>query len=395
MPAASDMGSRGGRATGEQSRAPHSARRPATAERAVARGTASCQGRCRADGSPADLPPGRRLPSGGGERGQGDHREGDADDPRSQKRDEEDDHLPTVGRLALTSLTIERWPGKLEADRQPNGRVVEFTWLPRSRASGTPSALVVSARSPGPRHGERTRATPRRAATGRALGRVGRAFFALFAPRGWIWVNPAMSRGQEELERRAADLASRLPEGLAPLARLAYNYRWRWHPGGKEAFRSIDAERWELCGENPVRLLQEASGEALTRAAGDRALLQRVSALEDEVEADLRRPWVGPIDPERPIAFFCAEYGVHRSLPIYSGGLGGLAGDFLKEASDRAVPLVAVGLMYRQGLLPPAARGVRLAARVLARHRPRPAAGRTGPGRGRRAAADHGADLRQ
>ena len=72
-----------------------------------------------------------------------------------------------------------------------------------------------------------------------------------------------MSRGQEELERRAADLASRLPEGLAPLARVAYNYRWRWHPDGKEVFRSIDAERWELCGENPVRLLQEASAGAL------------------------------------------------------------------------------------------------------------------------------------
>ena len=66
-----------------------------------------------------------------------------------------------------------------------------------------------------------------------------------------------------------------------------------------------------------------------------------------------QRTWgarvVGPVAPERPIAFFCAEYGVHRSLPIYSGGLGGLAGDLLKEASDRALPLVAVGLMYRQG----------------------------------------------
>ncbi len=158
-----------------------------------------------------------------------------------------------------------------------------------------------------------------------------------------------MFRGEEELERRAADLATRLPDGLAPLARLAYNYRWRWHPGGKEAFRSIDAERWELCGENPVRLLQETSAEALARAVSDRALLERVSALEDAFEAELRRPAEGPIDPERPIAFFCAEYGVHRSLPIYSGGLGGLAGDFLKEVSDRGVPLVAIGLMYRQG----------------------------------------------
>jgi glycogen phosphorylase len=156
-------------------------------------------------------------------------------------------------------------------------------------------------------------------------------------------------RGDKELGRRAADLAGRLPEALAPLARIAYNYRWRWYPGGKEVFRSIDEERWELCGENPVRLLQEVSGEALARAAADGAWLARVASLEDALAVDLGRPSAGPVAPERPIAFFCAEFGVHRSLPIYSGGLGGLAGDLLKEASDRALPLVAVGLMYRQG----------------------------------------------
>ena len=156
-------------------------------------------------------------------------------------------------------------------------------------------------------------------------------------------------RGDEELGWRAADLAGRLPEALAPLARIAYNYRWCWYPGGKEAFRSIDPERWELCGENPVRMLQEVSGEALGRAAGDRALLAGIASLEDAFAVDLARASVGPVAPERPIAFFCAEYGVHRSLPIYSGGLGALAGDLLKEASDQALPLVAVGLMYRQG----------------------------------------------
>jgi glycogen phosphorylase len=156
-------------------------------------------------------------------------------------------------------------------------------------------------------------------------------------------------RGDAELGLKAADLAGRLPEALAPLARIAYNYRWRWYPGGKEVFRSIDPGRWDLCGENPVRLLQEVSGEALGRAAADRVLLDRVAALEDASAVDLGRASVGPIAPERPIAFFCAEYGVHRSLPIYSGGLGALAGDLVKEASDRALPLVAVGLMYRQG----------------------------------------------
>ena len=88
-------------------------------------------------------------------------------------------------------------------------------------------------------------------------------------------------RGDEELGRRAADLAGRLPEQLASLARVAYNYRWCWYAGGKDVFRSIDEGRWELCGGNPVRLLQEVSGEALARAAGDRALLARVASLED------------------------------------------------------------------------------------------------------------------
>ena len=158
-----------------------------------------------------------------------------------------------------------------------------------------------------------------------------------------------IARAEADLGRRAADLAVRLPDALAPLARIAYNYRWCWYPGGKEVFRSIDQDRWELCGENPVRLLQEVSSEKLARAASDRDLLARIASLEDGFAADLARPAQGPVTRDRPIAFFCAEYGVHQSLPIYSGGLGALAGDFLKEASDRALSLVAVGLLYRQG----------------------------------------------
>jgi starch phosphorylase len=155
--------------------------------------------------------------------------------------------------------------------------------------------------------------------------------------------------GDEELSRRAADLAARLPEALAPLARIAYNYRWAWYPRGKEVFRAIDPHRWQICGENPVRLLQEVSSEALARAAGDSDLIARATELEDAFATDLGRPSVGPISPEHPVAFLCAEYGVHHSLPVYSGGLGALAGDLVKEASDQALPLVAVGLLYRQG----------------------------------------------
>ncbi len=156
--------------------------------------------------------------------------------------------------------------------------------------------------------------------------------------------------GSKDIAQAAADLAERLPDELAPLAELAYNYRWSWLPGGPELFRSIDPGRFDVCHENPVRLLQEVSSRALRRAAADARVVQGAADLLAAVNADLERPFVsGPLDSAHPAAFLCAEYGVHASLPIYSGGLGALAGDFVKEASDHALPLVAVGLMYRQG----------------------------------------------
>src|SRR5919197_639037 len=92
-------------------------------------------------------------------------------------------------------------------------------------------------------------------------------------------------------------------------------------------------------------------GPRRARAQPAGAALARGEAIEKAIAADLARPAApaGQVTPERPVAFFCAEYGIHASLPIYSGGLGALAGDILKEASDRALPLVAVGLLYHQG----------------------------------------------
>ena len=160
-----------------------------------------------------------------------------------------------------------------------------------------------------------------------------------------------MLPGREDIDRAAEALASRVPPPLHPLARAAYNLRWSWTPGGAESFRAIDPQRWELCGENPIKLLTEVPPDALERAAADAGLVERARALEDSISADAARPseTTGPASAERPVSFFCAEYGIHASLPIYSGGLGALAGDILKEASDRALPLVAVGLLYRQG----------------------------------------------
>ena len=161
-----------------------------------------------------------------------------------------------------------------------------------------------------------------------------------------------MSAGTADLARAADLLAARVPEPLAPLARLAYNYRWSWAPGGPELFQAVDPDRWERCGENPVRLLQEAHPASLERAAADTALHERIAAVQAEVEADLARP-----DAEGDsVAYFCAEFGVHRSLPIYSGGLGVLAGDILKEASDLALPLSRRRPHVPPGLLPPADR---------------------------------------
>jgi glycogen phosphorylase len=156
--------------------------------------------------------------------------------------------------------------------------------------------------------------------------------------------------GSSDLRAAAVALRMRLPEPLGPLAAIAYNYRWSWTPGGPELFADIDPRRWELTLGNPVRQLQEAHPDRLAELADDERYLERLDRLENAVRTE-GAPRVAPagLTADRPVAFFCAEYAIHGSLPVYSGGLGVLAGDILKEASDRQLPLVAVGLMYRHG----------------------------------------------
>lgn len=156
--------------------------------------------------------------------------------------------------------------------------------------------------------------------------------------------------GSRDIEQAANALAERLPERLTPFARLAYNYRWSWDPEARDLFRAIDPQRWDLCNQNPVRMLTETSAAALQRAANDTSLLERMETALSRLGADLARPELqGRADATHPVAFLCAEFAIHRSLPIYAGGLGVLAGDILKEASDMAVPMVGVGLLYREG----------------------------------------------
>jgi glycogen phosphorylase len=154
--------------------------------------------------------------------------------------------------------------------------------------------------------------------------------------------------GSRDVARAVARLARRLPEPLQPLATIAYNYRWSWTPGGRELFRSLGAHRFGLSNENPVRFLRDLLENDLLAAATDAAYLERIERVAAELADDLARP-ARDIGQNGPVAFLCAEFGVHRSLPVYSGGLGVLAGDLLKEASDQALPFVGAGLLYRRG----------------------------------------------
>ena len=162
--------------------------------------------------------------------------------------------------------------------------------------------------------------------------------------------SPGLLDGSYDLVRAAEDLAARLPRPMAPFARIAYNYRWSWTPGGNELFAAIDPIRWQRASCNPVRLLLESSAATLERVAADAQLMDHADAVLAAIEADRARPPMqSRASAAHPVAFLCAEFAVHTSLPIYAGGLGVLAGDILKEASDLAVPMVAVGLLYRQG----------------------------------------------
>src|SRR5215210_1503146 len=158
-----------------------------------------------------------------------------------------------------------------------------------------------------------------------------------------------------EVERRDAQRGRTLPHSLNALERLAWNYWWSWAADGTALFRDLDPGVWEECEHNPRRLLAEVSEFRLMQMATDPQYCGRVSRLAQSFDAYIRdeRVWTPasgqPITREHPVAYFCAEYGVHVSLPLYSGGLGILAGDHLKSASDLRLPLVAVGLLYRYG----------------------------------------------
>ncbi|MGW2421919.1 glycosyltransferase family 1 protein [Streptomyces sp. NPDC001709] len=143
-----------------------------------------------------------------------------------------------------------------------------------------------------------------------------------------------------------------LPEPLRPLSDLARNLRWSWHAETRDLFQSVDPEAWAAAGGDPVRMLGRVRPARLAELAGDRRFLRRLGAavddLDDYVTGDR---WYQTQADGMPaaIAYFSPEFGITAALPQYSGGLGILAGDHLKAASDLGVPLIGVGLLYRHG----------------------------------------------
>ncbi len=146
-----------------------------------------------------------------------------------------------------------------------------------------------------------------------------------------------------------------LPEALLPLRDLALNLRWSWHAETKELFRAIDPALWQETGEDPILLLSRVSPARLASLANDRRFVRNMErAAEDLAEyltADLWYQGWQADQPHAPqaIGYFSAEFGISHVLPQYSGGLGILAGDHLKAASDLGVPIIGVGLLYRHG----------------------------------------------
>ncbi|MFP5320822.1 MAG: alpha-glucan family phosphorylase [Acidimicrobiia bacterium] len=143
-----------------------------------------------------------------------------------------------------------------------------------------------------------------------------------------------------------------LPPELAPLERLAMNLRWSWDLQTRELFRWVDPAEWDAVVHDPVRLLGNISKDRLAELVQDRGFLRFLETVSSDLERYLARDaWFqGRTDsPLRSIAYFSPEFGISEAVPQYSGGLGVLAGDHLKAASDLGLPLIGIGLMYRNG----------------------------------------------
>jgi len=142
-----------------------------------------------------------------------------------------------------------------------------------------------------------------------------------------------------------------LPERIGGLAAVAVNLSWSWNRNARALFRALDPALWRRTQHNPIELLRRVASERLAACAADPEFLRLydVVAAAAAHDATSAGTWFATSHPEsvkRPVAYFCAEFGLHASVPIYCGGLGVLAGDKCKAALDLGVPFVGVGLFY-------------------------------------------------
>jgi glycogen phosphorylase len=145
-----------------------------------------------------------------------------------------------------------------------------------------------------------------------------------------------------------------LPPKLKQLSEIAGNLRWSWHGDAQDLFRRVDQEVWERCYHNPIAMLGLIGQDRLEQLAENDGFISHMHRVHENLQRYLDHAgwWpktYGP-NPAKPlVAYFCAEYGITEILPIYSGGLGVLAGDHMKSASELNVPMVGIGLLYQQG----------------------------------------------
>lgn len=146
-----------------------------------------------------------------------------------------------------------------------------------------------------------------------------------------------------------------LPKELKPLNEIVKNLWWSWSQNAINLLRRIDRQLWERYEHNPVKMLGEVSQERLTEIINDDSFMMQFKTVQEEFKTymEKKKTWYASIkkkgNENMRIAYFSFEYGIHESLPNYSGGLGILSGDHMKSASDIGIPLVAVGLLYRKG----------------------------------------------
>ena len=163
-----------------------------------------------------------------------------------------------------------------------------------------------------------------------------------------------MSEEEKTLDCDSPSLAGKIPARIARLEELAYNFWWSWHRSARDLFKVLDYTLWRSTAHNPVQMLAQVAVARLEEVAADPLFRRKYDAVMMALDADLQNghlwyPRAYPELADRAIAYFSLEFGIHKSLPIYSGGLGVLAGDHCKEASDLGLPLVAVGFLYEMG----------------------------------------------